>query len=243
MRSETRIPFLGDLPLIGVLFREKTVDATRNELIITVTPHVIDPGQPQPTLPPEYHIGPPSPAPLPTIPVTASLPPARHGFVVARRPSAAATPSAAPSPTPTPLQIPGSLGSPPPFGIAGPNPTPTAFGQTNTFTYGSPPANNYAAPGDALQIFYATFSPTVVHNNGTVTVTAITTSNVDKVTVGTSGGVLTQLSAVNSGQWQATYNFNTAGLQTNAGPIPVVLTASSSSGAQTRINIPVSISP
>jgi hypothetical protein len=63
-----------------------------------------------------------------------------------------------------------------------------------------------------------------------------------KVTVG-SGGLVTQLSSVGPGQWQATYNFSTAGLPTGQGPVPVTLIATRTDGAETRINIPVSVSP
>ena len=37
----TRVPFLGDLPLIGVLFRNKSESDTKSELLIFVTPKII----------------------------------------------------------------------------------------------------------------------------------------------------------------------------------------------------------
>ncbi|HEY0396340.1 MAG TPA: secretin N-terminal domain-containing protein [Candidatus Elarobacter sp.] len=43
-RTESKIPLLGDLPLLGRLFRNDDLTHQRNELIITVTPHVISPG-------------------------------------------------------------------------------------------------------------------------------------------------------------------------------------------------------
>ena len=231
VRSESKVPFFGDLPLIGKLFRESTVDAQRNELIITVTPHIVNPGEPT-YAPPGSTLGLPTPEPLPTLPPNTPFP-ARS--TTAPRPRGRATPAPAPAPTASP-------GFAMPFGNPTPQPTPSAFGLTNTFTYGAPPVNNYAAPGDQVQIFYATFSPTVVRNNATVTVSAITSSNVVKVTVG-SGGLVTQLASVGPGQWQATYNFSTAGLPTGQGPVPVTLTATRTDGAQTRISIPVSVSP
>jgi general secretion pathway protein D len=40
-RSDQKIPFLGDLPLIGALFRAEKMLASRTELLIVLTPHVI----------------------------------------------------------------------------------------------------------------------------------------------------------------------------------------------------------
>ena len=42
-RTEQHIPVLGYLPGIGKFFTQTTVNGARNELIITVTPHIIDP--------------------------------------------------------------------------------------------------------------------------------------------------------------------------------------------------------
>ena len=39
-RTTTKLPFLGDLPLIGGAFRSDSVQGERNELIIVVTPHI-----------------------------------------------------------------------------------------------------------------------------------------------------------------------------------------------------------
>jgi type II secretory pathway component GspD/PulD (secretin) len=73
-RNETKIPLLGDLPLVGRAFRNEAMTRSRNELIITVTPHILTPGGrsvlPGPPLPAI-----PSPAPLPTLPPAATLPP------------------------------------------------------------------------------------------------------------------------------------------------------------------------
>jgi type II secretory pathway component GspD/PulD (secretin) len=38
----TKLPFLGDLPLIGAAFRSKSTSKTERELIIFLTPHIID---------------------------------------------------------------------------------------------------------------------------------------------------------------------------------------------------------
>ena len=38
----TKLPFLGDLPLIGAAFRSKNKSKNERELIIFLTPHIID---------------------------------------------------------------------------------------------------------------------------------------------------------------------------------------------------------
>lgn len=40
-KNLTRVPFLGDLPLIGILFRNKTENDSKSELLIFVTPKII----------------------------------------------------------------------------------------------------------------------------------------------------------------------------------------------------------
>ena len=41
-KSRTKIPFLGDIPLLGTLFRSSDNDATRRELIVLMTPYVLN---------------------------------------------------------------------------------------------------------------------------------------------------------------------------------------------------------
>ena len=41
----TKVPILGDLPIIGALFRQETNESVRNEVIIIVTPRIIDDSQ------------------------------------------------------------------------------------------------------------------------------------------------------------------------------------------------------
>jgi general secretion pathway protein D len=44
--SESKVPFLGDIPVLGNLFKRKTTAATKTELMIFLTPHIIQaPGQ------------------------------------------------------------------------------------------------------------------------------------------------------------------------------------------------------
>ena len=41
-KSRTKIPFLGDIPLLGALFRSSDNDVTRRELIVLMTPYVLN---------------------------------------------------------------------------------------------------------------------------------------------------------------------------------------------------------
>jgi type II secretory pathway component GspD/PulD (secretin) len=43
--ADTKIPFLGDIPVLGNLFKRKTDSTSREELLIFLTPYVIQ--QPQ----------------------------------------------------------------------------------------------------------------------------------------------------------------------------------------------------
>ena len=44
--DETKVPFLGDLPGIGILFKQKTRTATKNELLVFITPKMLTNGAP-----------------------------------------------------------------------------------------------------------------------------------------------------------------------------------------------------
>ena len=43
--SLSKVPLLGDLPIIGALFRTTTTNNTRSEVVIIVTPRIIDDSQ------------------------------------------------------------------------------------------------------------------------------------------------------------------------------------------------------
>ncbi len=37
-----KVPFLGDLPLLGALFRSQSVNNERNEVVFMLTPYIMD---------------------------------------------------------------------------------------------------------------------------------------------------------------------------------------------------------
>jgi hypothetical protein len=134
-----------------------------------------------------------------------------------------------PSPSPSPRAV-------SPVAIA----MPAAFGATNVFTFGSAPQSNFAKPTDAVQIYYATFSPTVVDDGTSVSVAAITSSNVAsaKLVIGSRTVMLNQTSP---GQWQGTFAFPASGLTGTQNPFNVSLIATRSDGGSANITIPVNV--
>ncbi|MGP6158970.1 MAG: secretin N-terminal domain-containing protein [Vulcanimicrobiaceae bacterium] len=276
-RTTTKIPLLGDLPLIGPLFRNEQINNSRDELIITITPHVVDPLKAGAMIPF------PTSVPIPTgsalyAPGTAA-PPAIVRQGESQRPRAIVaygsqgragvagvnqgprlppmpTPNAGPTPAPSPLtgtggnvSLPQSPLGPLPFGLPAtggassptPGAAPSAFGNTNVFTYGQAPSNNYAAATDPVQVFYVNFAPTVLQNGTTFNVSAITTTNVTKVTVG-FGSTTAPLTSVGQGKWQGSYPFSTAGLPASQSQVQLTLTAQRNDGTASSVNIPVSVS-
>ena len=222
-RSVTKVPLLGELPLIGRLFDSSDVSYTRNELVIVVTPHIVHGGGGTPA--PQAVLAIPTPQPLPTLPPGARFPTQSPP----RRPAA---PRGVPAAAPTPFA---ARSTPPAVSV--PLPTPSAFAQANVFTYGSPPQNAYVRAGDAPRIFYATLSPTIVKNGTVVSVSVIASTNVAKVTLGT-GGLVTALTQSSPSTWQASYAFN-AGVA--PGNVPLTLRAVRSDGVAAQITIPVSV--
>ena len=237
-RTETKIPLLGSLPLIGRMFRNDNTTSTRNELIIVVTPHILNSNQtstvPNAAAPPGMLI--PTPRPLPTVPPNTGFPAAAP--VLQQRPAQRQIATPAPPPaaagTPVPQPAPGVPAAPTPQA------TPTALSQANVYVYGSPPPNTFAAPGDAPQIFYASLSPTVLSPNATVRVSAITTTNVQRLTIGT-GTTNIALARLGTGTWQGVFAANALGLPPTATNVQLSLVASRNDGQSATIPIPVSL--
>lgn len=238
-RTENKLPILGDLPLVGRLFRNEQLNHSRNELIIVVTPHVLHAGEnaaiPGPALPAL-----PTPAPLPTLPPGAQLP-APIGQMPISAPSphqAAPIPVAALTPAPLISSAPGASPTPKPT----PQSTPSALAATNVFVYGSPPPNNFASPTDGVRIFYAQLSPTVVKEGALVQVTAITTSNATSVTIG-NNMITMPLTKIGPGQWQLTFPYHSTAPIPSQSQIQFMLTASNSSASSVSVPIPMNVLP
>jgi pilus assembly protein CpaC len=55
----SKVPGIGDIPILGQLFRSRSINKTNNELLVLVTPHIVDPvrvattapGEPKPVVP------------------------------------------------------------------------------------------------------------------------------------------------------------------------------------------------
>ena len=232
--QESKLPLLGDLPLIGRAFRNQTTTSTRNELIIVVTPHVLrgdlTSTVPNAAVPPGMSI--PTARPLPTLPPNTAFP---------TRPPSTPTPAAVRSEgRASPKPSPSGAASPSARASALPQATPTAFAQANTFVFGSPPPSTYAAPGDAPLIFYAQLTPTVLTPNATMRLSVITTTNVQKVTVGTTSTQI-GLSSLGSGTWQGVFPVNALSLPPTATTVQLTLTAARADGQNASIQIPVSL--
>ena len=225
-RTESRIPVLGDLPLVGNVFRNQTLNGDRNELIISVTPHIVTPGQNS------IYPGPP----LPSIPTPAPLPTLPPGTVL---PASAPTPIMTPEPTPArKLPVPVNMPSPLPVATTTPSPSSPA----NTFTYGSQPASNAATARDAPRIYYVTLSPTTLSYGTAVQISAITSSNVSQLTL-SYNGVAISVGQTGAGQWQAAFPFTLVGEPVPAGTVTLTLIASKPDGTSTSLPIPVTLAP
>ncbi len=241
-RTETKIPLLGSLPLIGGAFRNNLTTNTRNELIIVVTPHIISSTGPTSTVPsaaaPPGMIV-PTPRPLPTVPPNVAFPSAAPGQP---RQRPAMTPPPQPAATPVPQATGTALPQAGPVVTAPPTPaaTPAALAQANVFTFGSPPPNTSAAPGDSPQIFYAQLQPTILTPNTSVRVSAITTTNVQRLTIG-AGNTNVSLSSLGNGIWQGVFAANVLNLPPTATNVQLTLTATRNDGQTASIPIPVSV--
>jgi len=217
-RTITSLPVLGNIPIIGGLFKNNDTNNTSNELVIVVTPHIIRDGQATP--PPGATMGLPTPQPLPTVPPGMALPTVR--------PSGMATPG--------PLPV---LNTPPPSSSPAPRPTPSAFAASNVFEYGHAPTNNFAQPQDAPQIFYARLAPTVMTPATMVSIDVVTTTNIARVQVGTPSASVA-LNQVGPGKWQGTFPASQLALGPAQPVQQLTLNAYRNDGFSATVQIPVS---
>jgi hypothetical protein len=137
-------------------------------------------------------------------------------------------------PTPTPPGMPSTSPSPAPL--------PSAFSQTNVYTYGQAPQNNFAQPNAAPQIFYVQVSPSVVRNGQTMTISAITSTNVAKLAFGPNTILpMASLQSIGAGQWSSTFSFSAAGLPIGQPNVTLTLTATTNLGGTVSLPIPMSL--
>ena len=228
-RSESKIPLLGDIPLVGRVFRNETLNGSRNELIISVTPHIVSPGEttvyPGPPLPSI-----PTPAPLPTLPPGTTLPGKAIAGLVTPAPI-----MASPPPRATSLIMPSPPATTPSPTAAAPNPGATRE-NSDQFVFGSPPPTNVAGPGDPPKIFYAAVSPSHVTYGTAMQINTTTTTNVAQVSINYNG-VSTSIPQVGAGSFAARFPFPFGGGAGSAAPIQLTLVATKSDGTSTSILI------
>ena len=217
-KTVSSVPLLGNIPILGGLFKNSNVNATSNELVIVVTPHIVKPGDQPP--PPDATMGLPTPQALPTLPPGTTLPTAR--------------PSGMPAFTPGPAVL-----NTPAAQSPQPQPTPSAFAASNVFEYGHAPQNNFAQPQDAPQIFYARLSPTVLTSATTVEVDVVTTTNVNRVQIGTPSAVMS-LNQVGPGKWQGSFQAARFGLGPSIPLQQLTLNAFRMDGFSATVQIPIS---
>jgi type II secretory pathway component GspD/PulD (secretin) len=215
-----KVPLLGDIPVLGGLFKNNQTSSTRNELIITVTPHIVRDGDASKFLQ----------SGLPTVPTAA---PAATSATPTPARSESPRPSASPLAAPT-LPIPSPTPSDPGVSTAKPR------GRAGFSRFGTIPATNAAGPGDPIQIFEATISPAAAHSGSTISIEAITGTNASRVTA-TYGSKSTNLDANPSGFWHGSFTFVPEPGATNGSTVSVTLTAYRSDGASAQIQLPINI--
>lgn len=255
-RSVQKIPFLGDLPVIGKAFFQNTiVHNTRNELVVTVTPHIVHPGESGAIG--TSSLGVPRPEGLPTLPPGTTLPPMRQQPAANGATPQESRPEPSPITVPTPSTVftpapgyatatpvqPASTPSPiPTGGTVSPQPLPSAFGQTNVYTFGAAPSNNYAALNQPPQIFFVQVQPSVISGGQKMTISAITTTNVTKLDFGASAlSPMVSLQSVGNGQWQSTFTFAPGAGMPATPNVTYILTATTGLGATVRLPVPITI--
>jgi len=235
-RTENKVPILGDLPLLGSIFRNTQSNSTRNELIIVVTPHVLVDGEPVPVQgPPLPTI--PTPKPLPTLPPGMRLPePSGRVPVPIRSPE---PPTALITASPLGPQRPQPSGAPIATGdiTSGASPLP----MRNSVTFGQVPASNAAGAGDPVSIFYATVRPAALSNNANVQVRLITTTNATRASL-TIGSLTVQLTQVGPGQWFVSFPFQSTYVAAQT-TTQLSLSALRPDGASATVNLQVAINP
>ena len=233
-KTINKIPVLGSLPLVGRLFQEHQINNSRNELVITVTPHILRPQASVevadsdspirlPNLAPDTHIidGVPDSAPQPQRmprPYNVSTPPT---YATAMPSVTGVVPSTTPS---------------------APAPTPSSLASVNHYTWGTPPQNNFAKPGDPVQIDYITFSPTVAKAGDQVTFDVVTTTNVQALAVTLDSGSIS-LNSTSPGQWHGVITLGAldSSLPSSPSSLTLNIKATGFNGSVATVPVPISL--
>jgi Flp pilus assembly secretin CpaC len=226
-RSEQKFPILGYLPLIGPLFTNTTISGQRNELVIMVTPHIIDATMDGPAVGPamtEF----PAPDVYPALPPSTVLPPAggsRHGArassFIALPEGASQSAASAPQTAPAPVS-------------PGPS-TPAA-----AFVYGQRPAMMPSTRAiDPPKILYVNASPQLVKAGTTISIDMVTSSNVSRVQLQLAGATISLVQA-GPGLWNATVPFSGA-TSPRTTALPGLLTATRADGVAATLTIPFTV--
>jgi type II secretory pathway component GspD/PulD (secretin) len=232
--TNTRIPVLGYLPLVGALFRDEQVVADHNELVIVMTPHIMRDGE---TPPPEQS--------LPVVPAPAALPTLLPGTELpSGRDTAAETMRRAPAlqgyPTISPIRGP-VAGNTSVLQTAPSAASPAPSASPGTYTYGALPSTNFAKPTDPAQIFQATVSPTTLQNGRLVTVAVVTTTNVNKVSVN-YGTTSVTLGQIGPGMFQGNFAFAAGAVAPGQSNFAMQISAARLDGSSVQISVPITIS-
>ena len=229
-RSEVKIPILGYLPLIGPIFTQTTVSGQHNELVITVTPHVIDPLAPMPPVGPAMTQM-PAPDALATLAPDTVIPqvkPSSSSFI--------ALPGDAPA-NGAPANVPLTTAT------AAPQNGGTTPG--GTFVYGArPPAIPSTRSNDPPRIYYLSASPQLVKQGTPISIEAVTSANVARVMM-QLGGATISLHQASPGLWDATIPFSMPNASQNSQvvQVPAIVSAVRGDGVATSLTIPFTATP
>ena len=176
-KSVTKIPLLGDLPIVGRFFQDVGTTHTRNELVVTVTPHILKPGDSG------------SVSRLSLLPDESARTAGQSNAAEVPSLSTRHLSDVAPQTT-----VPSATSM-----IA------KSSGADGVFEYGAEPLNTVVALNALPQILFAKAQPTIVTKGTPVLISVVTTSNVTGVTfAGNKSAGLTHLTAVGVGRWEAT---------------------------------------
>ncbi len=237
--TENKIPLLGDVPLVGHIFRNVQSSSTRNELIIVVTPHVLAEGESAPIQgPPLPTI--PTPAPLPTLPpgTRLSLPTGQLPGAVRAPSSSRAGGRTAVAVVPSPSPAPSAAIVPAAAAVAGPGLGPIGTAPpANAISYGQIPPSNAAALTDPARVFFVSISPARFTDGASMSVRAVTTTNVSRALL-TLGSFSTTLTQTGPGQWTAAFPFS-ASYASGQSTLQATVYAARGDGSSASINVMV----